>query len=383
MDCVKIESGTSLLRVFHAAPQAPAVDVYINEKLVFSNLQFTQFSSYVKLKEGEYRIDIFQTGTMVQPIISGSLDLDEGQMLTIAAIGNLDDLSLLVINDNADKKASPKVSSFRVVHLSPNTPAVDILVNNKILVENLAFKQNTSYVDIAPGSYNIEAVLNSNKESVLVFGAMLKANRIYTIYIVGESPNLRAIQSVDGNTYLCRYQILVSIGNYIMKCSRRKALKEEISNDWNKLNLAAQILVLVGGFIFIATVFLAFYKISDDSLYKSVETVFRSCLSSIFGFILSSNIKNTDTKAVNKISYNENEEILITQEEEECIKNVNYQEGNSIQLIVAFVICMVCSISILAIYIRNLNQDIHLITQFRDLMCTSIGFLLGESKIKK
>lgn len=205
MDCVKIESGTSLLRVFHAAPQAPAVDVYINEKLVFSNLQFTQFSSYVKLKEGEYRIDIFQTGTMVRPIISGSLDLDEGQMLTIAAIGNLDDLSLLVINDNADKKASPKVSSFRVVHLSPNTPAVDILVNNKILVENLAFKQNTSYVDIAPGSYNIEAVLNSNKESVLVFGAVLKVNRIYTIYIVGESPNLRAIQSVDGNTYLCRY----------------------------------------------------------------------------------------------------------------------------------------------------------------------------------
>lgn len=205
MDCVKIESGTSLLRVFHAAPQAPAVDVYINEKLVFSNLQFTQFSSYVKLKEGEYRIDIFQTGTMVQPIISGSLDLDEGQMLTIAAIGNLDDLSLLVINDNADKKASPKVSSFRVVHLSPNTPAVDVLVNNKILVENLAFKQNTSYVDIAPGSYNIEAVLNSNKESVLVFGAVLKVNRIYTIYIVGESPNLRAIQSVDGNTYLCRY----------------------------------------------------------------------------------------------------------------------------------------------------------------------------------
>ena len=205
MDCVKIESGTSLLRVFHAAPQAPAVDVYINEKLVFSNLQFTQFSSYVKLKEGEYRIDIFQTGTMLQPIISGSLDLDEGQMLTIAAIGNLDDLSLLVINDNADKKASPKVSSFRVVHLSPNTPAVDILVNNKILVENLAFKQNTSYVDIAPGSYNIEAVLNSNKESVLVFGAVLKVNRIYTIYIVGESPNLRAIQSVDGNTYLCRY----------------------------------------------------------------------------------------------------------------------------------------------------------------------------------
>ena len=168
-----------------------------------------------------------------------------------------------------------------------------------------------------------------------------------------------------------------------MKCNRRKALKEEISNDWNKLNLAAQILVLVGGFIFIATVFLAFYKISDDSLYKDIEAVFRSCLASIFGFILSSNIKNTDIKSENKIVYDKNEETLITQEDEECIEKVNYQEGNSIQLIVALIICIVCSVSILAIYFLNLNQDIPSITEFRDLMCTSIGFLLGESKIKK
>ena len=34
-----------------------------------------------------------------------------------------------------------------------------------------------------------------------------------------------------------------------MKCSRIKSLKEEISNYWNKLNLANQIVVLLGGFI--------------------------------------------------------------------------------------------------------------------------------------
>ena len=46
-----------------------------------------------------------------------------------------------------------------------------------------------------------------------------------------------------------------------MKCSRIKSLKEEISNDWNKFNLANQIVVLLG--VFISTVFLEFYKISD------------------------------------------------------------------------------------------------------------------------
>ena len=30
-----------------------------------------------------------------------------------------------------------------------------------------------------------------------------KANRIYTIYIVGNKPNIEIIQSVDGNTYAC------------------------------------------------------------------------------------------------------------------------------------------------------------------------------------
>ena len=204
MDCINIENGISLLRIFQAVPQIQSVDVYINEKLLFSNLQFTKFSGYLKLKEGEYRIDIFEAGTTLQPIISGILDLEKGQILTIASIGNLDDLSLLVINDSVDKKISSNLSSIRVVHLSYNTPAVDVLVNNKTLVENLNFKQNISYVDIALESYNIEVVLNSNKEPVLVFGARLNANRIYTIYILGELPNLRAIQSVDGNTYLCR-----------------------------------------------------------------------------------------------------------------------------------------------------------------------------------
>ena len=204
MDCINIENGKSLLRIFQAVPQIQSVDVYINEKLLFSNLQFTQFSGYLKLKEGEYRIDIFEAGTTLQPIISSILDLEKGQILTVASIGNLEDLSLLVINDSVDKKTSLNVSCIRFVHLSYNTPSVDVLVNNKTLVENLNFKQNISYVDIVPDPYNIEVILNENKESVLAFGARLNANRIYTIYILGELPNLRAIQSVDGNTYLCK-----------------------------------------------------------------------------------------------------------------------------------------------------------------------------------
>lgn len=204
MDCINIKSGTSLVRILHAVPQAPAVDVYINEKKVISNLEYKKFSNYLPLLKGDYRIDVFIAGTIDKPVISGSISLEEGQMFTIAAIGNLDNLELLVINDHVDKQLIQNQSAFRIVQISANLPPVNIVVNDKDLVEDLQYKQNISYVDAKPGQYSIELYLSDGNMSVLSFGVVLKSNRIYTMYIVGDSPNISAIQSVDGNTYLCK-----------------------------------------------------------------------------------------------------------------------------------------------------------------------------------
>lgn len=165
-----------------------------------------------------------------------------------------------------------------------------------------------------------------------------------------------------------------------MNCNRRKALKEEISHDWSNLNLAAQVLVCLGCLVFAASIFIAFYKTSDNDMYKSIEVVFRTSLVSIFGFLLSSNIKNVNDKNKNKSKKNE---ISITVDEADCNVPENYREGNSIQIIIAFVVSVMCACSILAIYIFDMKGDLPSITMFRDLMCSATGFLLGESKIKK
>ncbi|WP_122638592.1 DUF4397 domain-containing protein [Romboutsia sp. Marseille-P6047] len=204
MDCIKIKEGTSLIRVLNSLPQVNAIDVYINKRLAISNLQYKQFSNYITLPEGDYRIDVFVSQSTDQSIISGSLDLEDGQILTIASIGNIGDLGLLVISDHVDKEVIHDKSAFRIVQLSPNLPSVNVLVNNKDLVEGLEYKQNISYVDARPNQYTIDLYLTENNVSVLSFGAVLKPNRIYTLYIVGEYPDLSAIQSVDVNTYLCR-----------------------------------------------------------------------------------------------------------------------------------------------------------------------------------
>lgn len=204
MDCFEIKNNSSLVRVFHAAPQAPNVDVYVNDQMVFSNLAFGDFTRYVYLDEGEYNISVYLAGQKDRPVINQMVDVPPQQIFTIAATGNLDNLGLLVIPDKVSKSPSQNYSSVRVIHLSPNAPGVDILVDGDTLFEDISFGEGTDYVDLNPGTYNVNVVLNTDKSVVLPLKVTLNPDKIYTIYIIGNPPTLQAVQVVDGNTYACR-----------------------------------------------------------------------------------------------------------------------------------------------------------------------------------
>lgn len=204
MDCFEIKNNSSLVRVFHAAPQAPNVDVYVNDQMVFSNLAFGDFTRYVYLDEGEYNVSVYLAGQKDRPVINQMVDVPSQQIFTIAATGNLDNLGLLVIPDKVSKSPSQNYSSVRVIHLSPNAPDVDILVDGDTLFEDISFGEGTDYVDLNPGTYNVNVVLNTDKSVVLPLKVTLNPDKIYTIYIIGNPPTLQAVQVVDGNTYACR-----------------------------------------------------------------------------------------------------------------------------------------------------------------------------------
>ena len=164
-----------------------------------------------------------------------------------------------------------------------------------------------------------------------------------------------------------------------MKSCRIQALIKELIIDWDKLNLAAKILVYIGFFLIFSTVFISIYKSKNVDLYETIEAIFRTALASVFGFLLSSNIKNSSEKNSQK-----NKEEAIT---EECqIKKETdyyyYGEGNTVQVMVALLISVISALIMLGLYIFGFTNNGVMLSQFRDLMCTSIGFLLGEAKIK-
>lgn len=169
------------------------------------------------------------------------------------------------------------------------------------------------------------------------------------------------------------------------ECSRVTSLKQDIMSDWGKINLAGKLLIFIGLIVLLSSIGLALYNKGSNETLKDIEVIFRSALASIFGFVLSSNLNCGKSKNINKFIRSAVDKKIDTNDEdrETDIENHNYRDGNSIQMIISFAVCIICVLTMLLMYIFNIDHNVATISQFRDLMCSSIGFLLGESKIKK
>ena len=104
MDCFQVKNNTSLVRVFHAAPQIQNVDVYVDGQMVFDNLAFGDFTKYVYLNQGEHNVSVYIAGQENRPIINQIVDVPSQQVFTVAATGNSVDLGLLVIPDKISRR---------------------------------------------------------------------------------------------------------------------------------------------------------------------------------------------------------------------------------------------------------------------------------------
>ena len=60
-----------------------------------------------------------------------------------------------------------------------------------------------------------------------------------------------------------------------MRFCRIQALIEELLMDWDKLNLAAKLLVYIGFFLVFSIIYIAIYKSQNTYLYARIEVIFR------------------------------------------------------------------------------------------------------------
>jgi hypothetical protein len=199
--------GDAMVRVLHASPDAGPVDVYVNSTTTpaIEDFAFATLTGYLNLPAGahDFRVCAADSDASVDancPIIANDVALDAGGMYTVAAIGFAADPGAsetgngITANILVDSAPNTDAAAWvRVVHYSPDTPAVDVLLEDGTPtgIEDLAYPNNTGYVALPGGSYDLKvcaAADNSVCPDPVNPGPLALANGTsYTVFAIGSS----------------------------------------------------------------------------------------------------------------------------------------------------------------------------------------------------
>jgi hypothetical protein len=177
------------VRVIHASPDAPDVDVYANGAAVLTDVPFEASSGYLPVPAGDYTFEVYPAGadaSSTDAVLTIEASLEANTDYTVVAIGEVASIEAAVFVDNNSAPASGK-AHVSVVHAGPDAPAVDIAVaDGPVLVSDLAFGEGAGPLPVDAGTYDLEVRPAGSEDVVLPLdGIALDDGMIYTFIATG------------------------------------------------------------------------------------------------------------------------------------------------------------------------------------------------------
>jgi hypothetical protein len=85
--------------VVHASPDAPNVDILVDDTVVLTDVAFKEYSDYLPVTAGSRNIKVNATGTS-QTVIDVTPTLEDGAIYTAVAVNTVSAIEPLLLNDN-------------------------------------------------------------------------------------------------------------------------------------------------------------------------------------------------------------------------------------------------------------------------------------------
>ena len=170
--------GQARVRVVHASPDAPAVDVLVDDAAALSNVDYLTASDYVELADGAHNVKVNAAGTSTT-VIDADVDLADGTDYTVIASGLLETIQPIVLEDDNSTPAAG-TARVRAIHGAPSAPAVDVYVTApgadleaaSPALSNVAFGDVADYLEVPAGDYQVRVTPAGTKTAVIDSGAL-------------------------------------------------------------------------------------------------------------------------------------------------------------------------------------------------------------------
>jgi hypothetical protein len=183
-----MDEDPAALRVGHLSPNAPNVDVYVNDAAVLEDVPFGAVSSYLTLPAGAHQVTITAAGDAETVVFDQEVTVEAGAAYSAIAVGELGDsvdrpFEVLLLTDDTTVPDGD-TATLRLLHASPDAPAVDVTVesNGAVLYDGVAFGEFGS-VSVPAGAYTVEIrgdTESNDGDVVTTFDVDLAGGTAYT-----------------------------------------------------------------------------------------------------------------------------------------------------------------------------------------------------------
>lgn len=240
-------AGQAQVRLINAAVNSPKLDLVAldTNTTLFSNLGFNNFSDYTYTTAGTPDLALRPNRITNTTLFAGKLTLNDSGRYTLMAVGNYTGTNTvkgIILQDQVNATPSPPPSQPTVtpapappiatptpatpsaqahiafLQASPDSAAMDIYLSDNLLVDELKYKQVTSYRTVNPGTYRV-GVYTANAvpgkaQSLFTSNVNLEAGKNYMIVVYNTAANLSAQLLVIDLTKPAAGQAKVHIANY-------------------------------------------------------------------------------------------------------------------------------------------------------------------------
>ena len=192
--------ATAQLRVVHASPDAPNVDVLLDNAPVLTNVAYKAASNYLEVPSGSRNLKVRATGTSTV-VIDQNGTLAQDGFYTVLATGRVASIAPVVLTDDQTSPASGNIR-LRLVHASPTAGNVDIYVTAPTAdlatatptLANVAFRAASNYLEVPAGTYRVRITPAGTKT------VAIDANNV--ALVAGQVRTAVAVDAPGGGTPL-------------------------------------------------------------------------------------------------------------------------------------------------------------------------------------
>jgi hypothetical protein len=186
--CGGNSSDEAQIRVFHASPDAPNVDVLIDGAPILENVPYQTASDFLPIDAGHRQVTVTAAGTTTA-VIDSRVDLAKDTDYLIVAAGKLAQIAPIVAVSDRTAPAENN-AKVRVLHAAPSAPNVDVYVSApggnisslEPVLKNVPFSAISDYLTVPSGQYDLFVTVAGTKTvAISALGVSLASKQVASV----------------------------------------------------------------------------------------------------------------------------------------------------------------------------------------------------------